>query len=277
LAAWRLATLLAVALWAAPAPGVGLDPPERDGSRAGVGGPSAPVLTVAAASDLRFALEPLRTTFERTAGIGVRAVYGSSGQFAAQIAQGAPFDVFLSADENLMADLVKRGRVAHDSVRVYAIGRLAIWVRSTSRLDISRGAAALADDGAKFIAIANPAHAPYGRAAVDALRRSGLFDRVRRKLVYAESVSHALQLVASGNADVGIVALSLVLVPRPELDGRVSPVPQSLHAPLRQTLGVVLGRPHEAAARRFSEFLIGKEGRAVLRRFGFAMPTGAVD
>jgi molybdate transport system substrate-binding protein len=227
---------------------------------------------VAAASDLRFALEELTARFERTQGVRVRTTLGSSGQLAAQIAQGAPFDVFFSADEAFVHSLAQQGAIRRDSIRLYAVGRIAVWVRADSPLDVSQGLAVLADRRIRYVAIANPAHAPYGRAAEEALKRIGMYERVRGKLVLAENVSQALQFAQTGNADVGIIALSLAAAPPVKASGRYWIIPSSRHQPIRQAAGVATRSRQAAVAASFLAFVNGSSGRAVMRRYGFSLP-----
>ncbi|MBM3450587.1 MAG: molybdate ABC transporter substrate-binding protein [Armatimonadetes bacterium] len=237
-----------------------------------VGATPPPVVTVAAASDLRFAFDLLLPRFERATGTRTVVTYGSSGILATQIAQGAPFDVFFSADEEYVQQLAAQGRVLPGSSTLYAMGRLVVWTRAATKFDVSRGLSVVASQPVRFVAIANPAHAPYGRAAVEALRRAGLFEHVQERLVYGENVSQAFQLARTGNADIGILALSLAVPPSSRAEGRYTLVSAHLHRPLRQTFAVVRDRPNEAAARRIGDFVMSPPGRTVLRAFGFSLP-----
>jgi molybdate transport system substrate-binding protein len=227
---------------------------------------------IAAASDLRFALDEIVADFARDGGGSVRVVYGSSGNFRRQIAEGAPFDLFMSADERYVFDLAKEGRLADDGV-VYAVGRLALVVPAGSPLaldptlvDLSK---AVADGRVKKFAIANPEHAPYGRAAREALTSVGVWSAIEPKLVLGENVSQAAQFAASGSAQGGLVALSLALAPRALGDARHVAIPQSMHAPLRQRMALTM-RAGEVA-RRLYGYLQQPAARAVLRRYGFAI------
>jgi molybdate transport system substrate-binding protein len=231
-------------------------------------------LSIAAASDLRYALDDVAAAYDRAGGAAVAVSYGSSGNFFAQIVNGAPFDLFLSADIAYARELDERGLVAADGVFGYARGRLAVWTRKSSSLDVGRGLEALADPAVGRIAIANPAHAPYGRAAEAALRSAGVLDRVRPKIVLGENISQALQFAQSGAADAGLVALSLVLAPPVAGEGKHWLVPGSLHAPILQG-GAVLKSPRSDQAARFRDFLLGAEAQAVLRRYGFEAADAA--
>src|SRR5262245_3083217 len=170
-------------------------------------------LRVAAASDLQAALPAIAAQFETETGRKVAITYGSSGNFFTQLQNGAPFDVFLSADIDYPRQLERDGTAETGSLYNYASGRIVLWTRADSPLDLKRGLAALADPSVRRIAIANPDHAPYGRAAVAALHHEGIYDRVLPKLVRGENIAQAAQFVQSGNADAGIVALSLAMAP----------------------------------------------------------------
>ena len=228
---------------------------------------------VAAASDLQFALPEVAQAFEKATGERVRLVMGSSGNFARQIRQGAPFEVFFSADEEYVVQLY-RAQAVRDAGALYAIGRLALLLplRSALRADGSLEdlRTGLAAGRVKRFAIANPEHAPYGRAAEQALRRAGLWEAVGPRLVLGENVSQAAQFVASGNAEAGIVAYSLALSPRLSPVTRHALLAPDWHAPLRQQ--VVLTRKAGEVAASFHRFVQGPEARAILRRHGFALP-----
>jgi molybdate transport system substrate-binding protein len=228
-------------------------------------------LYVAAAASLRYAFEEMGAAFRARTGVPVVFSFGASGKLAFQIEQGAPFDAFFSADEGFVDRLARGGFLAPDSVRTYAIGRLVVWVRRDSPLDVERGIAVLADPRARFVAIANPGHAPYGLAAQQALTRSGLLPAVQPKLVLADNVGHALQLVQTGNADVGMVPLSVVLAPPVAPHGRYWLVPDRLHEPLRKAAGVVARSPRTQQARAFLAFVNG-EGQPIMHRYGFVLP-----
>jgi len=235
-------------------------------------GPSA-TLSVAAASDLRYALDDVVTAFHTEhPDIEVAVSYGSSGSFYAQLLNGAPFDLFLSADVEYARRVADQGAGLRDSLFTYAEGRLAIWVASSSALDIDgRGLEALTDAAVTRVAIANPEHAPYGRAAEAALRAAGVYDTVRPKLVLGENVSQALQFVESGAAQVGLVALSLALAPAAAA-GRHVLVARDMHPPIEQG-GVIMTRAsHAGDARSFRLFMLSDQGRSVLERHGFTVP-----
>jgi molybdate transport system substrate-binding protein len=227
-------------------------------------------LTVAAAADLKFAMEEIVAAF-RAANPGdeVEVVFGSSGRFHAQIQQGAPFDLFFSADIAFPRELARAGLAASE-VTPYASGRLVLW---SSTMDATRlTLASLADPGIRRIAIANPRHAPYGRRAEEALRASGLWEQVEPKLVYGENVSQAAQFVLSGNAQVGLVALSLAVGAELASRGGHRLVPAHLHAPLDQGYVITRRAAANPLARRFADFMGTAPARAVMVRYGFVLP-----
>jgi len=233
---------------------------------------SLPTLEVAAASDLRFALEEISALFQQQHRVRVRISFGSSGQLATQIEQGAPFDAFFSANETFVHALARKGLMLPDTVQLYAIGRIVLWVRAVSPITVTDGFAALLDERVRFAAIANPEHAPYGQAAVQALRAAGVYERVRPKLVLGENISQTFQFVQTGNADIGIVALSLAIAPTVRPTGRYWLVPSYLHRPIRQGAGAVTRSSRQDLARAFLAFVNGPAGRPVMRRYGFTLP-----
>ena len=226
---------------------------------------AAPI-TVAAASDLRFAFEELGERFTDDTGTEVTFSFGSSGQLREQILNGAPFDVFASADVDYVDAVVAAGRGRAGTQADYALGRLALW--AAPGVALPESVADLTDPAYRRIAVANPDHAPYGRAAVQALDTAGIGDAVQDRLVYGENISDTLRIARSGNADIGIVALSLVIA-----DGSDHVlVPEALHDPLRQALVVTADDDGAEAATAFADFVAGSEGRAVMARYGFAPP-----
>jgi molybdate transport system substrate-binding protein len=206
-------------------------------------------------------------------GMDVRVTYGSSGNFYSQLSNHAPFDLFLSADQQYVQRLLDQGVALKGSDFVYATGRIVLWVPKSSPLEISkRGLEALREGSIRKIAIANPAHAPYGRAAEAALRAHGLWDAVQGKLVLGENIAQAAQFAQSGSVDAAILALSLVNSPSMKDSGRWYAIPQNDYPQLKQT-GVVLTWARDPnAAGEFRQFITGTEGRAILERFGFGLP-----
>jgi molybdate transport system substrate-binding protein len=244
------------------------------GCGAGSGGSGAErrQVRVAAASDLNAALGDLASRFAAAEAIDVTASYGSSGTLFAQLVNGAPFDMFLSADLEYPRHLTERGLTLDRSDFIYALGRLVLWTSPVSPVDVKAGGVRLLlDPAVKRIAVANPEHAPYGRAAVAALRSAGVYDQVKPRLIYGENVAQALQFVQSGSADVGLVALSVAVGPGAR-GGSWVEVPPSDYPPLEQG-GVIMRSAQDAdAARAFRDFLIGDTGRSILQQHGFSAP-----
>jgi len=228
---------------------------------------------VAAAADLKFAMEELSKEFESKTGTRVDVTAGSSGNFFAQIQSGAPFDLFFSADMEYPRKLEAAGIVEAGTLCEYAQGQIVIWVPANTEADVVReGWNALLDQQVQRIAIANPEHAPYGRAAVAALQKAGIYERVKRKLVYGESVSQAAQFVESGNAQAGIVALSLALAPGMKR-GRTWIVPAETYPPIRQGAVMLRSANNKSAARAFLDFVRSASGHKILEAYGFSTRT----
>ncbi len=231
-------------------------------------------LTVAAASDMKFALEDCLAAFRKgSPGVEAKVSYGSSGNFCAQISNGAPFDIFLSADKKYAESLIAGGHAVADSLFSYAIGRLVIWVPNRSAIDVTKlGIASLKDPASSKVAIANPEHAPYGQAAVAAMKSLGVYDDVKARLVLGDNIAQTAQFVESGAADIGIIALSLAVAPVMADKGRYWAVPMSAFPQMEQA-GVILSQAaNPTAARKLAGFLKSQEGRDILKRFGFMMP-----
>jgi molybdate transport system substrate-binding protein len=230
-------------------------------------------VTVAAASDLTYAMNEITANVEKATGCAVRLSMGSSGNFLTQIENGAPFDVFFSADIAYPKKLEAEGLAAPGSTYLYAIGKIVLWTRNDSRVDVGKGLAALRDPGVKKIAIANPEHAPYGRAAEEALRQSGIYEAVKDRLVLGENISQAAEFVESGNADAGILALSLVLSPAMKDKGRAWNIPENLYTPIQQGVVAVRAAANPQAARQFLEYIKMPATAALLERYGFTLPA----
>ncbi len=230
-------------------------------------------LSVAAAANLKPAAEELARAFEaERPAVKVALTFGASGTFFAQIRNGAPFDVFLSADRDYPARIVAEKLAAASDERVYAVGKLVLWTPPGSAVDVEkRGLSALTDPAVKKIAIANPAVAPHGRAAEAAMKAAGVLDAVKDKLVMGTSVAQAAQFATTGAADAAFLPLSLTFDPALSR-GKVFPIPEALYPRLEQS-GIVLGKAKDPAlARAFLAFLGGDRGRAVLTRYGFSLP-----
>ena len=232
-------------------------------------------ITVAAASDLKFAMDEIVTMFNKAnPNDKVDVVYGSSGKFHTQIQQGAPFDIFFSADIDFARELVKSGLSASE-VKPYAVGRIVLWSAS---LDASKMTlASLTDPKLVHIAIANPQHAPYGKRAEEALRASGLWDKVESKLVYGENIAQTAQFAQTGNAQVGIIALSLALSPELATKGGYWLIPNNLHKPLEQGYVITKRAENNPLAKRFAEYIDSKPVRAIMRNYGFGLPGEISD
>ncbi len=241
------------------------------GSASAGAAPTPGSLTVAAAANLKLAMEELRSAFEAARpGTHVVVTTGASGAFFAQIRNGAPFDLFFSADREHPRKLVEAGLA--DREVVYALGKLVVWTPRGSPVDLARGGLrALADPALKKIAIANPALAPYGRAALAALESEGVLAAVRDRLVFGESVSQAAGFAQSGAADAAVLPASLALSPALAA-GNVTPVPPGAYPPIEQSAVVLAGAREPALARAFLDFVAGSGGGAILLRHGYGLP-----
>lgn len=232
-------------------------------------------VTVAAAADLSFAMNELAAGFEKQTGDHVRLSFGSSGNFFAQIENGAPFDIFFSADVDYPRRLAAAGYADPTSLYVYALGKLVLW-SPRGGLDVHRlGMEALLAPAVQKIAIANPEHAPYGRAAVAALKHTGMYDRVQSKLVLGENISQAAQFVESGNAQVGVLALSLALAPNMKARGEYWEIPESWYPPLEQAAIITKNARDRATAEAFLQYVRSPAGQTILRKYGLAQPPEA--
>jgi molybdate transport system substrate-binding protein len=244
---------------------------------AGLAAPSfakaAEAPTIAAASDLQFALTDVAEAFRAADGREVRLTFGSSGNFFRQIQESAPFEIYMSADEQFVFDLAALGLTEGDG-DLYAVGRIVLIVPHGSPLELDGTltdlAAALADGRVTKFAIANPAHAPYGRRAEEALRHEGLWESIEDKLVLGENVSQAAQFATAGGADGGIIAYSLALSPAVSDLGSYALIPDEWHKPLRQRMVLLNGAGE--TARAFYAFLLGDDARAIMRKYGFVLP-----
>ncbi len=231
---------------------------------------AAQTLTIAAAADLKFALNEIVVLFNKSHPAGrVDVIYGSSGKFQTQIRQGAPYDMFFSADIAYPRALKDKGFAAGDIQR-YAVGRIVLW--SASRDAGKLKLADLAASDIQKIAIANPKHAPYGKRAEEALRAAEVWDRVEPKLVYGENVAQTAQFVESGNAQVGIIALSLALSPALSRQGGYALIPDTLHQPLEQGFIITRRAAVNPLAHTFARFMMSRDVRAIMVRYGFVLP-----
>ncbi|PPD50469.1 MAG: molybdate ABC transporter substrate-binding protein [Methylobacter sp.] len=227
-------------------------------------------ITVAAASDLKFAMDEIITAFKKAnTGDEVDVVFGSSGNFHTQIQQGAPYDLFFSADINFPRELVKGGFAASE-VKPYAVGRIVLWSASLDATKMTL--ASLTAPNITRIAIANPKHAPYGKRAEEALRASGLWEKVQAKLVYGENIVQTAQFVQTGNAQVGIIALSLAGSPELAPKGGYWLIPDNLHKPLEQGFIITKHGENNSLAKHFADYMDSSPARIVMAKYGFVLP-----
>ena len=233
---------------------------------------AAQEIVVAAASDLQFAFHDVGERFEKATGKRVKLIFGSSGNFFAQLQNGAPFDVFFSADIDYPRRLETAGLAEPNTFYPYATGKIVLWVPKPSKLDLDPGLRVLLDPRIQKVAIANPAHAPYGRAAVAALRHENLYEAVSPKFVLGENISQTATFVVSGSADVGILALSLALAPSMKDKGRYAEIPAEDYPAIEQAAVILKSSPHKDIARQFVEFVKTTPIQDLLRSYGFAVP-----
>ena len=231
------------------------------------GAQSGGELRVAAAADLTRAFTEVGRAFEKRTGQKVTLIFGASGQLTRQIENGAPFDVFASANEDYITRLDKKHLILPDTRHVYATGKLVLWTRAGGPL-MPATLAGLTGSLYTRIAIANPQTAPYGMAAKQALEKAGIWDKIQSKLVIGENIQQAYQFAASGNADIALVSRSLTT----QGGGALRPVSETLYAPLRQTLAALQSSPRAPLAHSFVNFVTGKDGQAILKKYGFSPP-----
>lgn len=229
-------------------------------------------ITVAAAADLQFAFQDVAARFQKDTGHSVKLIFGSSGNFFAQIQNGAPFDIFFSADIGYPQKLETAALTEPGTLYEYATGKIVLLVPKTSALDLKRGLPVLLDPTVKKIAIANPEHAPYGRAAVAALQHEKLYDQASPKFVLGENISQTATFVVSGSADVGIVALSLALAPSMKEKGNYVAIPDDEYPPIRQAAVILKSSQQKEMARQFLAFLKKPEIVSLLKTYGFTVP-----
>jgi molybdate transport system substrate-binding protein len=232
-------------------------------------------LRIAAAADLQFALEDLAADFKRRRpDVEVKMTYGASGNLFAQISNGAPLDLFLSADVEYPRKLIENGLAAKESLFVYAVGHLVVWMPNGLKLASEKGdMEILLDPEIKKIAIANPKHAPYGKAAVAALKKLGLYDKLETKLVYGDNVAQTAQFVDSGAADAGLIPTSLAKAPAMRDKGHYIEVPPDAYPRLDQGGVILTSARDQQAATAFRDFILSAEGKTALRRYGFVIPN----
>jgi molybdate transport system substrate-binding protein len=232
-------------------------------------------ITVVAAADLQFAFQDVATRFQKDTGKSVKLIFGSSGNFFTQIQNGAPFDVFFSADIDYPKKLEAAGLAEPGTLYPYATGKLVLWAPNQSKLDLGLGLRVLLDPSIKKIALANPEHAPYGRAAAAALKHENIYDKVSDKFVLGENISQAASFVASGSAEIGIVALSLALAPAMKQKGRYVEISDDAYPPLEQAAVILKSSQKKDIARQFIDFLKTPPILELLRSNGFSVPSGS--
>jgi molybdate transport system substrate-binding protein len=234
---------------------------------------AAQEITVAAAADLQFVMQEVGTRFKSATGKSVKLIYGSSGNFTQQLQNGAPFDMFFSANLDYPKQLEAAGLTEPGTFYQYAIGKIVVWVPNNSKLDVSLGLRALLNPSLKKIAIANPQHAPYGKAAVAALQKENIYEQVKDKFVLGENISQAAAFVASGSADVGIVALSLALSPNMKDKGRYAEVPAADYPAIEQACVIMGSSKNKSVAQQFLKFIQSSPITELFQKYGFAIPN----
>jgi len=232
-------------------------------------------IRVAAAADLQFAMQDIASQFQKETGKNTQVIYGSSGNFFQQLQNGAPFDLFFSANLDYAKKLEAAGLAEPGSYYQYAKGKIVIWVPKESKLDLSSGLKALLDPSIKKIAVANPQHAPYGQAAVAAMQKEDVYDKVKSKLVLGENISQTASFVISGSADVGIVALSLALAPNMKDKGRYAEIAAAEYPPIEQACVILSSSKNKEVARQFWGFVKTPAISELLERYGFDVSNGS--
>lgn len=234
---------------------------------------AAQEITVAAAADLQFVMQEIGARFKSATGKSVKLIYGSSGNFTQQLQNGAPFDMFFSANLDYPKQLEAAGLTEPGTFYQYAIGKIVVWVPNDSKVDVSSGLRALLNPSLKKIAIANPQHAPYGKAAVAAMQKENIYEQVKDKFVLGENISQAAAFVASGSADVGIVALSLALSPNMKDKGRYAEVPTADYPAIEQACVIMGSSKNKSVAQQFLKFIQSSPITELFQKYGFAIPN----
>src|SRR5438309_5885791 len=230
-------------------------------------------ITIAAAADLRLALDEIASRFQSETSVHVKVVYGSSGNIFQQIQNGAPFDLFFSANSDYPKKLEAAGLSVPGSYYEYARGHIVLLTSASSGWDLQQGLKVLLEPSIKRIAIADPGHAPYGQAAVAALKSQGIYDQVSRKIVMGENVAQAASFVTSGAADIGIVAKSLTVLPSARARLRFVEIPANQYPPIQQACVLLKSSTKQEAARRFLTYIQGPETSKILQQYGFEVPS----
>jgi len=232
---------------------------------------AAQEITVAAAADLQFVMQDVGARFQKETGKTVKLIYGSSGNFAQQLQNGAPFDMFFSANLDYPKRLEAAELTEPGTFYQYAIGKIVIWVLNDSKLDVGPGLKALLDPSIKKIAIANPEHAPYGKAAVAAMQKENIYDQVKDKFVLGENISQTASFVASGSANAGIVALSLALSPNMKDKGRYAEIPATDYPAIEQACVIMRSSKNKKIAQQFLKFIQSAPVKELFQKYGFVI------
>jgi len=230
---------------------------------------AAQEITVAAAADLQSAMQDVAARFERETGKKVKVILGSSGNFFQQIQNGAPFDMFFSANLDYPKRLEAAGLIENGSYYQYARGKIVVWVPNDSKINLNSGLKALLDPSVKKIAIANPLHAPYGQAAVSAMQKEGIYDSAKDKFVLGENISQTASFVVSGSADIGVVALSLALSPNMKDKGRYKEIPTDEYSPIEQACVILSSSKNKEIAQQFLTYFKTAAVGDLLAGYGF--------
>ncbi|MBV9625173.1 MAG: molybdate ABC transporter substrate-binding protein [Acidobacteria bacterium] len=230
---------------------------------------AAQEITVAAAADLQTAMQELAGRYQKENGKSVKVIYGSSGNLFQQIQNGAPFDMFFSANLDYPKRLEAAGLALPGSYYQYARGKIAVWVQNDSKIDLNAGLKALLDPTIKKIAIANPLHAPYGLAAVSAMQKEGIYEKVKEKLIFGENISQTSSFIISGSAEIGVVALSLALSPNMKDKGRYAEIAADEYPPIEQACVILNSSKETAFAQKFLSYIKDNETAKVLAHYGF--------
>jgi len=226
-------------------------------------------ITVAAAADLQFAMQDIAARFEQESGKHVKVIYGSSGNFFQQIQNGAPFDMFFSANLDYPKKLEAAGSIQAGSYYQYARGKIVVWVPNDSKVALNAGLRAILDPAVKKIAIANPQHAPYGQAAVAAMQKEGIYEQAKDKFVLGENISQTASFVTSGSADIGILALSLAISPNMKDKGRYAEIPVTEYPPIDQACVILSSSKNKEIAQSFLSYVKGAPVSDLLAKYGF--------
>lgn len=226
-------------------------------------------ITVAAAADLQPAMQDVAARFQKETGQRVNVIYGSSGNFFQQIQNGAPFDIFFSANLDYPKKLESAGLTEKGSYYRYASGKIVVWVAKDSKINLDSGLRSLLDPGIQKIAIANPRHAPYGQAAIAAMQKEDIYEKVKNKFVLGENISQAASFVTAGTADVAVLALSLALSPNLKDKGRYAAIPANDYPPIEQACVILSGSKNKEGSRQFLAFIRSAQVADILASYGF--------